>query len=253
MGNKKLDWGNIISNIIAIIALFVAMKGNSNVNEQFNINMHSSDSLFNVQLRNAKALNDSIVNEIKKLQSITNNQLKITKDQLLFSNAAYKEKLFAERPILVVPAIELDTSTVNVDGTFSPIITCQIENNGGRIAYNCNFQWYVVYKDFSGYRKRLNENTVVNLSPKVPILSESTPKIDLKQKNSFYFCFKIDYYDSLMDMKCKLIEYHHYDSNYRTSSNERSKLFNCDVSERKKLKSYLNDLMKKNKEPLFEE
>jgi hypothetical protein len=255
---RKWNWVSLVALFIAIMSYYNTSeqykKSNEqfernriSADEQFKNNKKSSDSLFRVQLNNERDLNDSIVSEIKKLQSIT-------KDQLLISKETMKEKIFSGRPQITSTAIEIDTTKQYNDKLFTPIITFNMTNVGGRTAYNLNTQVYTIYTDLSDIRYDDKYNALHNLEPSGSITNENKPKIDIKQKSDFFYCYKVSYYDSMMSRTFKLTSYLRYNSMVRTTDKlGQNRFIYCSDLEKKNLREYLNNKMKELKRPPFEE
>jgi hypothetical protein len=250
---KKWNWVSLFALFIATMSYINTSDQYKKSNEQFKDNKKSSDSLFKVQLSNSRALNDSIVNQLKSLQSITNSQLKITKDQLLVSNEEYKEKLFSGRPQLILNSQDIDTNNID-DKLFTPIISFTIQNIGSRTAQNLFFQPYIVYNDLSDIRYDKTNKTYISLKPREEIPFTFKPKIDVKQNKEFFLCCKASYYDSTMHQAFNFIDYSQYISDLRIPHNLRiSKFISCNESQKKILKNHLNELMRGLNKPPFEE
>ena len=96
-----------ISLIVAIVALFIAIKSNNDANTQFKMNLESSDSLFKVQLFHSKNLNDSLIKQFVNLYEITDKQTHIIDTLLITSSNMFEEQIYAGRPIVDPSGITL--------------------------------------------------------------------------------------------------------------------------------------------------
>ena len=135
---------NLLTLIVAIIALFVARSTLEHADNQFKESSKSSDSLFQVQLINSKGLNDSLVKQIKGLQSITSSQLKMSGEQLKVWSELYKDQLFAGRPKIRQENITITDTDQVYDHWYSPKIAVDLINDGSRTAYNISVRAYCV-------------------------------------------------------------------------------------------------------------
>ena len=98
---RKITFSNLINIVFLLIALFallVSIKTLEQADKQFKLNSRSSDSLFNVQLRYSKQLNDSLISQISELQEITSKQLIITDEQLKISKETLNDQIYSGRP-----------------------------------------------------------------------------------------------------------------------------------------------------------
>ena len=239
----------ICTFIIAIIAIFLAMKSIDQADIQFKTNSEQSDSLFNIQLMNAKRLNDSLISQIKTLQDVSNNQMKITDEQLKVSRAIYHSQLYADRPQISIQSNEISDTNYVIDGLFSPKIITTYMNVGRRMARNLHFRPFIIYPDFVGYRPDMKKSIKENLDPTSGITSDFISHIPVKYKEDFYYCFDISYYDDILD------QYFH-NTYYYSYHRIRTKLdfYTCTVEIQLKLKSFIDiNIIKDSKTSLFGE
>jgi hypothetical protein len=134
-GIKKIIiflWNNL-PNIIALTALYISIKAMNNANYQFKENSISSDSLFNVQLKNERILNDSLVRQIKELQIITSKQLELSKQSLTDYIEARRARLYiGNTKITQKDSINKYQYQIKINTVFF--------NTGDREAININYR-----------------------------------------------------------------------------------------------------------------
>jgi hypothetical protein len=238
---------NIIVLAVSIIALWIAIKSMKNQNIQFEQNSKSSDSLFQVQLSNSRELNDSLVSQIKSLQSITNKQLGITDEQLKISKQTFNEKMYSERPILFIATPTMLDTNVVFGNEFSPIIVVKITNIGSRAAKNIEFRIFVVLDDSSIRGASPDFSNIDHIEKDVTSIQYHKPKIPLKNKYEFYYCVDIEYYDELLGK-------YFYSSRYYFYQKSRNKMNfdGCTENEKSNVRKILNKELKSNKLRLFE-
>jgi len=239
---------NILALLVAVYAVQIARKTLNETSKQFQQNMISSDSLFNLQLNHSKILNDSLIYQITELQKITNNQLKITENQLRISIQTLQEEIYSGRPKIVIQGISIaDTNMVINEKIFSPLIKTQYENIGRRPAIDFVYRTFILYPDFSN--ARLGEKQSKNfVDPgRGSSVLNFTPKIPIAYKDDFYYCIEISYYDKELERKFHQAYYYHY---YR--SREGYDFFYCELEEANKIRGALNKILKRNNIELFD-
>ncbi|MCH7827248.1 MAG: hypothetical protein IIC75_04625 [Bacteroidetes bacterium] len=226
---------------VAIIAVVFSILSFKKANEQFKQNSESSDSLFKVQLENSKQLNDSLIYQIGKLQEITDNQLKISKE-------IYRSQLFSGRPKITLKSIAIKDTIYVDEKIFNLKIIIKFVNVGERIAESQTIRPFVVYQDFSGGNFTLNKFTATaNLGVNEKRDYDFIFRIPNKYKSNFFYCFDFQYYDNILDETFIQSYYYHY---YKEGG--RFNFYNCQDNLKPKLKAYINKMLKNKKWRLFD-
>ncbi|MGD8307105.1 MAG: hypothetical protein PVF17_10655 [Ignavibacteria bacterium] len=239
---------NLVMLGVAIYALVIAIRTFDNANEQFEKNSRSSDSLFNVQLRYSKQLNDSLINQISQLQEITNSQLKITDEQLEVSKETYRNQLYTGRPKIVLLYNFIKDTSFVFNNAFSPVISTKYTNVGNRNAVNLKSRFFVVYPDFSGIRSSaLFPEMTGNFEPEASSTYEFKPRIPVQYKDEFYYCVEFSYYDNILKKEFYFPYYFHYYKN-RNEYN----FYDCEDNVKPKIKNTINNILKALDIPLFD-
>jgi hypothetical protein len=231
----------LISLLISSAALYYTIESRNDANKQFEQNTKKSDSLFNVQLKNERILNDSLISQIKGLQEITKKQLEITDNQL-------EEYKFSGTPKFQIGGTIIKDSIYINNTLFSPTILTEFKNVGGRFAYDCIFNNFLVYYDYSDIRASLIPKRTSIIEPNRVFNYEFKPQIPTKYKDNFYYAFEFSYYDKRIKKSFKQIEYLHY---YK----DRGKytFYECNDEEKIKIKNIVNNFLIKNNELLFDQ
>ena len=251
---KSIFTSPILNTIISIIALYIAYLALNlanetleNSNKQFEQNSKYSDRVFNIQLKSSKELGDSLISQIKGLQNITSKQLKITDQQLKISTETLSEQLYENRPKVIVSSIEIIDTNLYIEYKFSPLIKIGVKNIGKRTALKTHLRQFIIYSDFSGIRHHnYFPMTSIDIQPENSYVSTFKPKINYIQKDEFYFCFEINYYDEKLNKKFSMPYYYfyHQDRGEYTYSV-------CDDSTKNILQKKINKFAKSVDEPLF--
>ena len=239
---------NLVMLLVAICALIIAIRTLNSANNQFERNSKSADSLFNVQLSYSKQLNDSLINQISKLQEITNNQLKITDEQLKVSKEIYADQLYSGRPKIVLISNTIKDTSFVITDTFSPIITTKYSNVGNRNALNLRIRNFIVYPDFSSIRSNAGYSKQTEIfEPEAVSETVFKPKIILKYKQDFYYCVEFTFYDFILKRKFNFPYYFHYYKN-RNEFN----FYSCNDYVKPKIKDTINKILGEVNKPLFD-
>lgn len=245
----KLFLRFIINNpsiIVSIAAFFLAVLSYRNANWQFSENSKNSKKVYIDQLKNSKSLNDSLINQIRKLQEITNKQVKITDDQLKVSEEILLAQKYSGKPNILESDLNISDTNYRFNDLYSPTIEFKIKNVGLRYAYNIRTRNFLIYIDYSDFR--IPKSTYHNfLEPSSEKIIGFQPKIDPKYKNEFYYCFDICYYDKLLKESFYQAYYYHY---FRNRNNY--DFYNCDSLERMSLRKYINKNSNVRKDNLFD-
>lgn len=239
---------NIVMLLVAIMALIIAIKALNNADAQFKQNSKSSDSLFNLQLKSSQKLNDSLVYQIGKLQEITNNQLKITSEQLNISLATLNDQVYSGRPKFLITNELISDTNMIYNNIYSPIITVSMKNIGRRFAYKFNYRPILVYSDYSDLRHAIRQSDTITIEPEGDISQDFKPKLNLNTRNNFYFCYELSYYDRDINKYFKQAYYKHYCKN----RNDFQFLY-CKNTEVVQLKKTINRYLRKYNQTPFDE
>lgn len=238
---------DIIAVVIALYALQASLNSSEQARRQFEKSSQRADSLFAIQLDNARQLNDSLINEISGLQKITASQLKITNRQLEIMQQSLKEQIYSGRPQIVVLSDALGDTNLSVNSMFSPTIKTELRNVGKRYANNVRFRPFIVDLAFS-YIKVYQEEPLADsfIEPNGSHTTIYKPKFPLADKNEFYYCYEIAYDDA--ETHSEFVQ--SYFAKYYKSRGE-SRFYQCAQSEIVKLKEFINLLLQKNGAPLL--
>jgi hypothetical protein len=202
---------NLAMLAIAIVALIVAQRTLSESNRQFLENSIAADNLFKLQLRHSKDLNDSLVSQIKMLQSITNKQMQITDQQLAVSVQTYRAQLHAGRPIIAIRSSKISNTAVISSDSLSPLIQTEYSNVGKRHANDFIIRAFVVYSDFSDIRSSAGSPAQsFSIEPDVTMTEDFKPRILAKYQKNFYYCIDFRYTDEILKQKYYFAKYYHY-------------------------------------------
>jgi hypothetical protein len=253
--NKIIDFikkrfFDIMALILAVLAVWVSIITLDRSVEQFQQNANSSDSLFKMQLKNSKELNDSLISQIITLQNITNNQLIITDQQLNISKDIYQDQLYSRRPVITVTSVDIADTNVYYQGRFAPVISVHYKNIGQRNAYNSSHRHFIEYIDYSNGQwinadfKDLSEID----EPNVESSTLYKPKIPTEQKENFFYCFEFRYIDKTLKREFIQSYYRHYLKN-----RDKYDFYNCNGEEKARIKANINRQLKIEYLPLFDE
>lgn len=228
---------SIVIGVVAIVALYVSIKSYINANEQFEKNSESantlfqlqlkankalndsliydnrrlfkknsklSDSLYNVQFANEKKMNNSLINEVKSLQGITDSLRKLTQKTLEYS-------VFAERPILTLYGCKItNNDTIEGEKLFNGIINMSILNSGKRTANNTFVRTILFSKMYLVLKTDISNKTYFN-SENGSIKNYDLPiSITLDNLKNFYFLVEASYVDDKLPGKRNKVELFHY-------------------------------------------
>lgn len=236
--------------VFAFYAIWEANKGIDKTLEkadkQFAQNSHQSDSLFKVQLKHTKDLNDSLVSSIKLLQQITKDQYLATKEQLKISRNYLDEQIYMGRPILNITSEDVVDTNVVIGNLWSPRVIIQIKNVGKRIAKKVLYQSFIITPDLLDKTYNCSDSLIFE-----PDMSQNRvvyAKIPVSYKNDFIFCYQITYYDEKLKKYSYTTQYRHYAIYQKIA-----KLYISSDIERIRIRSLLNDYLFKNKHPIFKE
>lgn len=188
----------LLASLATILAVYLAIVAIEHADNQFTLNSESSDRLFNIQLENSKALNDSLISQVQQLQKITERQLSITDEQLGLSKRSLKNQIASGRPKLLVLGSEVpDTSVQN--GLFAPKINTRVTNNGERYALKSSMRSFLTYGDFTVVLTRPADRETITYEPKSDITHTYLPKFPLKYRHDFYYVYELKYYDDALN------------------------------------------------------
>ena len=203
---------------------------------QFEQSSQHADSLFLVQLNNARQLNDSLINQISSLQKITRNQLAITSSQLDVMQKSLKEQIISDRPKISVIGNAISDTGLVIDNLFSPEITTTLQNNGRRVADSLQFIPFIVDGTISNMRttdEKLFKQPF--LEPNNNASIKYKPHFPLSSKNEFYYCFQLIYYDKQIPKEIVQSYFYKY---YKSRGEADFK--GCTQSEVQNLRNFIN-------------
>lgn len=238
----------ILPLFIGIAALYVANESMSNANKQFQINSETSDSLFNVQLKHSKELNDSLINQISILQDITNSQLQITDQQLNISKEILKDQIFSGRPKIYVRKNEIADTIKISDHIFMPKIETSYKNTGKRSANDLSIRGFILYGDLSIIKANLAQLESSHLEPEGERTFHLISEIQNEYKDNFYYCYDIVYYDHILEQKFIQSYYFRY---YKFG--DKYSFYECKNNEKDRIKMAINVKLRIMNERLFDQ
>lgn len=216
--------------IVSLVALKVSFMNINNANRQFKINSKASKELFNLNLNNSKALNDSLINQIAKLQLLTNKQIEITDEQLKITKSSLYDQILSKRPLIALVENFITDTNKLVGDLFAPNICTTLKNVGQRPAYEVNVFPFIITSDFSDVVKPYQNDLSIMIEPETDYTKKWLPKFNKKYKDNFYYCYLISYYDKSTEKYFKEESFwHHYKLRgkfefYSCSELEKSKL-----------------------------
>ena len=221
--------------IIAILSLLYSIRSFNNANKQFIENAYTSDSLFNIQLTNESELNGKLINEITKLQEITNSQLLIIQNLLEVSESTLENKIYSERPILTFGKFIIQDEERIINGMYAPIIKLKYQNQGERSAISITIRTFILSSNLKVLKAGVSKIINSSLEPGGGSEIEYKPKLNIEHKDHFYYCLEVSYFDQLLSRDFHYTLY----TNYYKSRNK-FEFYTCDSKERKEIKSVLN-------------
>jgi len=247
---KKLlySFSKILPLLVGIAALFVAFQSMNNANRQFQINSVTSDSLFKVQLKNSKKLNDSLINQINILQEITNMQLQITEKQLKISTELLQDQIYSGRPKIVILSNKI-IDTLNLsEEYFTPIVQTVYENIGDRFAINLSIRNFYISNNFTKLESNLDNKSSFLVETNATRRNKTMPQIKNESKDDFYYCFEYIYFDNTLNQEFTQSYYFRYHKIMGIYN-----FYNCKNEDEIKLKEIINKWLKKKNERLFDQ
>lgn len=201
ISNKKLvviqTLAGLLSIILSIVAIGIAIVAFNSSNEQFAKNSKSSDTLFQMQLKHAKEMNDSLIKQISRLQLITKNQLDVSNKQLNTTKETLKDQIMINAPEIALKGIEISDTGRVINNKFSPRLEIYFTNQGRRTAYRTVVRTFVLPEDMSEVRFAQTPETILTVQKDDPNSQAILPKLDLKSKKHFYVCIEFVYFDVL--------------------------------------------------------
>lgn len=238
----------ILPLFIGIAALYVAIESINNANKQFQINSITSDSLFNTQLKHSKALNDSLISQISILQDITNKQLQITDEQLKISIELFQDQIYSGRPKLYVLSNKITDSTIIINNNFQPRIETVFKNNGKRSASKIFIRSFTLFNNFVAIKANLKNDESYIIEHEGARTFQAMPKISLKFKDDFYYCYDIIYYDKILQQEFIQSYYYHY-----FKSGDKFDFYFCKIDNKEKIKKSINHWLRTLDKRLFDQ
>lgn len=227
---------NLVTLLLTLVSLYVAYKSlelsdlSLKYSEKQNeINSITSDSLFKVQLLNSKNLNDSIINEINKLRSITDNQLHITEKQLIELKAQSKPRIALTK--FWAPSYSIYDMMTEVSSELTFL------NVGNREALKLQYISFIISSDLSkvsdlskgAVTNRLNSGEEYNFDLSIKVRHKI-------HEENFYIYIRIYYFDSELN-KTESNEYFYkkWDTSHRID------LIKCNVVDIDKLRKTIKE------------
>lgn len=220
----------------------------NNANRQFQINLETSDSLFNIQLKNSKELNDSLINQISILQEITNKQLQITDKQLKISKQLLQDQIYSGRPIMVVLSNKIVDTIKTLDYIFSPRIVTIYKNFGKRFADNLTIRKFILTNNLSKIETNIQGKISLSVEPNAIRETQCMPKINKKFRDNFYYCYEFIYYDKILNQEFTQPYYFQY---YKSA--DKYNFYNCKIEDEVKIRDSINNWLRPKNERLFDQ
>lgn len=228
---------NFFMLLLTISSITISIIVFKSSNKQFDDNSKKSDSLFNVQLKNQKSFNDSIILNLQKIQNLTDKQNLIIDQQLTISTQLFHDQVNSGAPKFVISNIELNDKNVKLNDSNFPKIFAAYLNIGKRFAYNVKLKQFIILSDFSQVRSNENEPSEPT-APSASIESTFFPKFN-KFGIPFYYYAELSYLDRVTGKTTKNFYYKEF-SNARNTFD----FFDCNKQQIIKVKSCINDYLK---------
>jgi hypothetical protein len=240
---------NLVMLGVALGALIIAQRTLSESDRQFSENSFAADSLFKLQLAHSEQLNDSLVAQIRALQTITSKQIQITDQQLAVSVQTYRAQLYSGRPVIAIRANKVtNTATISPDSV-SPLIETDYSNVGKRNASHFIIRTFLVYPDFSDIRSNAaSQVQSQDLEPDVSMTAEFKPRILASHQANFYYCIDFRYSDDILNQSFYFAKYYHY---YRSRLGY--DFYSCEDGLKPRIRQTINAYMQTLRLPLFDE
>ena len=218
---------SLVSLEIALIVFIQTSIYEERNNKQFEENRIASEHLFKTQLshteklnqlqiKNAKILNDSLVQELNKIQDINlnqnlaaKNQLIATQRQLELSRQSLIDYINETKSNLIFESIKItDKDTLN-EKEIKLIIENKIKNVGRREAKDVEVRIMVIFKDKNISKMSVNKDaSFLNINN--PVIVNYYPIVPLKELENFYYWIQVRYYDEKLDQFFDRSYYRHY-------------------------------------------
>ena len=189
---------SIIILIVAVVSLLVALKALKNSQEQFEDNKEQSQAMFDANIKKADILSNKIIDQIITLQSITDNQIKITEKQLKTSKEILKDQLSFGRPYVLLDiyrSITVGHKRRKDSSWYTPLINFSLKNQGSRPAAGCAIFYFLVYSDYSKVCRDKFPIFTTNIPPGTQAEIKFEPQIDKGYEKDFYVVIKFRYSD----------------------------------------------------------
>lgn len=237
--------------VVAISALVFTMWATHKANLQFqdnaeyadstfNLQLQKSDSLFNAQMNYEKALNDSLVNVIRDLQTINDRQLsvlKTTQKENIDSDKPYFNFLGAERVII---------DTLN-NGNIVFDVQISMVNGGNRMAINTISRDFIFYNEFKDVFIQESLGTM-NIAAKQESTGASAAVLPQKYINDFYVITEIRFMDEKLNEWHTQYNFAHY---YKPSQYDSHYGFYICEYEKDRILPYIDIELKKIKDGFY--
>ena len=250
---------SLISLEIASIVFIQTSFQEKENNKQFEQNRIASESLFKTQLlhseklnqlqiSNAKLLNDSLVKELNKIQDINlnqslaaKNQLIATQRQLELSKQSLEDYITETKSNLVLGQIKIsNTDTLN-EKEFKLTITSAIQNIGKREAEDIEIRQMLIFEDKSISSIDVNKDASF-LSINTPTSIHYSPTIPQEKSNNFFYWLQVLYYDKKLDKHFDRSYYRHYYKNpgfdFYYANNDQVRIMRSIIDQELKNKGY---------------
>ena len=216
---KKSSLDKYISLIGLEVALIVfiqsGIQGEKN-NKQFQINRINSDSLFRTQLIHSENLNDSLIQELNKIQAInlkqnlaSKNQLIATQNQLELSKITLDNYISETKANLILDLVKLSKIDTLNEKECKISITCLIQNIGKRIAHKIEVRQMILFDKKNKTELTINDNASF-LEINTPKRFNYSPQIPIEKSEDFYFWCQVRYYDRKLNEYFDRSYYRHY-------------------------------------------
>lgn len=221
---------SFFSLLIALLAFFYTSIQTEKNNIQFEENRKASDSLFEVQLINAKQLNELLISnaeklsssqivELNKIQSINTNltisaknQLETTKENLKLTEQSLDDYIIETRPNIIMGKTKVSDidSILKEDSRVlkNKTIIENFSNNGKRIADNFELRRAVFYDNKIQFFS--TSTTIKKVLPNESKFSSMVINLENIYSEDFYYWYQIRYYDERLNSWEDRSRYFHY-------------------------------------------
>lgn len=234
---------DIIQLVILVVAIAALIYSQLNFRENIRTSKESSIAL----LKNAKQLNDSIIEAIKELQDVSRSQKALIDEQLKISKETLQEFQYAARAKTIISNYRFRSYDSISNNMWFPIFEFNITNQGKTIAKKVTYASFFLDSTFEIMANNpINflvsnslEYEIFEIEPNGKIPITLSTKLKLESRNGFYFCIIYQYYDLMLKENLKLFKM----VEYSPKDNDQNIIY-CSQKEerliRQKISAYLN-------------